>query len=47
MHGEAETLFGVNFADGRIKGYGLDFFGRDKTFTSCTCAAREDTVCPI
>ncbi|MBK6485868.1 MAG: DUF1566 domain-containing protein [Gemmatimonadetes bacterium] len=32
MHGEAETLFGVNFADGRIKGYGLDFFGRDKTF---------------
>lgn len=32
MHGRAETLFGVNFADGRIKGYGLDFFGRDKTF---------------
>lgn len=32
MHNTAETLFGVNFADGRIKGYGLDFFGRDKTF---------------
>ena len=29
--GEA-TLFGVNFADGRIKGYGLSLFGRDKTF---------------
>jgi Protein of unknown function (DUF1566) len=26
------TLFGVNFADGRIKGYGLSLFGRDKTF---------------
>ncbi len=29
-------LFGVNFADGRIKGYGLTLFGRDKTFfVSC------------
>ena len=27
-----ETLFGVNFADGRIKGYGLFVFGSDKTF---------------
>lgn len=27
-----ETLFGVNFADGRIKGYGLQLFGKDKTF---------------
>jgi len=27
-----ETLFGVNFADGRIKGYGLTLFGQDKTF---------------
>ena len=27
-----ETLFGVNFADGRIKGYGLTLFGRAKTF---------------
>ena len=26
------TLFGVNFADGRIKGYGLRLFGSDKTF---------------
>jgi hypothetical protein len=26
------TMFGVNFADGRIKGYGLTMFGRDKTF---------------
>lgn len=26
------TLFGVNFADGRIKGYGLSLFGTDKTF---------------
>lgn len=25
-------LFGVNFADGRIKGYGLKLRGRDKTF---------------
>ena len=27
-----QLLFGVNFADGRIKGYGLSLFGRDKTF---------------
>lgn len=27
-----ETLFGVNFADGRIKGYGMILFGSDKTF---------------
>jgi hypothetical protein len=26
------TMFGVNFADGRIKGYGLTLFGQDKTF---------------
>ena len=31
MNGD-ETLFGVNFADGRIKGYGLTVFGSDKTF---------------
>jgi hypothetical protein len=31
MNGD-ETLFGVNFADGRIKGYGLSLFGLDKTF---------------
>jgi hypothetical protein len=28
----SDLLFGVNFADGRIKGYGLSFAGRDKTF---------------
>lgn len=28
----AETMFGVNFADGRIKGYGLSMRGQDKTF---------------
>ncbi len=27
-----DLLFGVNFADGRIKGYGLSLFGSDKTF---------------
>ncbi len=27
-----ESVFGVNFADGRIKGYGLELFGDDKTF---------------
>lgn len=27
-----QLLFGVNFADGRIKGYGLSLHGRDKTF---------------
>ncbi len=27
-----ETLFGVNFADGRIKGYGLEVARQDKTF---------------
>jgi len=31
MDGE-ETMFGVNFADGRIKGYGLSMRGQDKTF---------------
>jgi len=31
-----QLLFGVNFADGRIKGYGLTIFGSDKTFfVSC------------
>jgi hypothetical protein len=30
--GEGGKLFGVNFADGRIKGYGLHPRGRDKTF---------------
>lgn len=31
MNGD-ETLFGVNFADGRIKGYGLEIQQQDKTF---------------
>ncbi len=31
MNGD-ETVFGVNFADGRIKGYGLSLHGEDKTF---------------
>ncbi len=31
MNGD-ETLFGVNFADGRIKGYGLTLHGREKAF---------------
>ncbi|MGB5434825.1 MAG: DUF1566 domain-containing protein [Maribacter sp.] len=30
--GTAETVFGVNFADGRIKGYGTTLFGQDKQF---------------
>lgn len=30
--GDTTMLFGVNFADGRIKGYGLTLFGSDKTF---------------
>ncbi len=34
MYVDGELLFGVNFADGRIKGYGLmmPFGGREKTF---------------
>lgn len=31
-HTTGDLLFGVNFADGRIKGYGLSLFGQDKTF---------------
>ncbi|HPM82876.1 MAG TPA: DUF1566 domain-containing protein, partial [Candidatus Anammoximicrobium sp.] len=30
--GDTSLLFGVNFADGRIKGYGLTLGGADKTF---------------
>ncbi|MBN1856747.1 MAG: DUF1566 domain-containing protein [Dehalococcoidia bacterium] len=29
---EEQLLFGVNFADGRIKGYGMTLHGADKTF---------------
>ena len=32
FHGQDDTLFGVNFADGRIKGYGLILHGRPKEF---------------
>ena len=31
-HDGGNTMFGVNFADGRIKGYGLTLAGQDKTF---------------
>ena len=37
-----QLLFGVNFADGRIKGYGLSLFGRDKTF-SVACVRANDS----
>lgn len=34
----SQLLFGVNFADGRIKGYGLTALdGSDKTFVVCCC----------
>jgi hypothetical protein len=35
-------LFGVNFADGRIKGYGTTLMGRDKTF-SVACVRENST----
>jgi hypothetical protein len=37
-----ELLFGVNFADGRIKGYGLTLHGQDKTFT--VACIRENNI---
>ena len=39
---DSEMLFGVNFADGRIKGYELTFAGEDKTFT-VACMRENDT----
>ncbi|MGD7652034.1 MAG: DUF1566 domain-containing protein [Verrucomicrobiales bacterium] len=36
-----DLLFGVNFADGRIKGYGLTLFGVDKTFFVMLCRGNE------
>lgn len=39
---EGQLLFGVNFADGRIKGYGLDFMGQDKTFFVQCCRGNAD-----
>ncbi len=38
----AETMFGVNFADGRIKGYGLSMQGQDKTFYVMCVRGAED-----
>ena len=32
MQRKDRTMFGVNFADGRIKGYGLKLRGRDKLY---------------
>jgi hypothetical protein len=40
--GDEELLFGVNFADGRIKGYGTTLHGRDKTF-AVACVQTNDT----
>ncbi|WP_371156960.1 DUF1566 domain-containing protein [Jannaschia sp. 2305UL9-9] len=45
MHGQDETLFGVNFADGRIKGYGLILRGEPKESTSCMSADPRATGC--
>jgi PKD repeat protein len=39
--GDASMLFGVNFADGRIKGYGLTLGGSDKKF--CVQLVRGNT----
>ena len=37
-----ETMFGVNFADGRIKGYGLSLHGNDKSFYVYYVRGNED-----
>lgn len=39
---DVPLLFGVNFADGRIKGYGTIFRGQDKTF-SVACIRANDS----
>ncbi len=40
---EGQLLFGVNFADGRIKGYGLTMPGMgDKTFFVMCCRGKDD-----
>ncbi len=39
---DEELLFGVNFADGRIKGYGTTLGGRDKTF-AVACVQTNNT----
>jgi hypothetical protein len=38
----SNLLFGVNFADGRIKGYGLTLNGSDKTFCALFCRGNEE-----
>jgi hypothetical protein len=42
MANGGRTLFGVNFADGRIKGYGLSVFGAEKTFWVICVRDNED-----
>jgi len=37
----SETVFGVNIADGRIKGYGTDMMGHDKMFNYLLVRGRE------
>ncbi len=37
-----ELVFGVNFADGRIKGYGTQLFGEEKTFNYLLVRGRAD-----
>ncbi len=41
MHGD-HTVFGVNFADGRIKGYGTTLHGQDKTAFVLCCRGNGD-----
>ncbi len=38
----SRTMFGVNFADGRIKGYGLTVFGSEKTFYAIYVRGNKD-----
>ncbi|MFD1293067.1 DUF1566 domain-containing protein [Lutibacter holmesii] len=37
----SETVFGVNLADGRIKGYGTEMMGQDKSFNYLLVRGRE------
>ncbi len=40
--GFEDLVFGVNFADGRIKGYGTQMFGQDKSFNYLLVRGRTD-----
>ena len=40
--GFEDLIFGVNFADGRIKGYGMQLLGQDKTFNYLLVRGRTD-----